>query len=97
MAFAGELGLEVDLAAVPVADAGDAALLFSESGGRFLVGVAPEQRRQFESALEGHTFACIGTVTARPRLVVKGLAGSTVVDRPLAELKQAWKERLHGV
>jgi phosphoribosylformylglycinamidine synthase len=95
--FAGELGLEVDLAAVPGDASSEAALLFSESNGRLLASVAPEDRRQFEAEMKGHSFGCIGTVSEQQRLRIRSRSGEPIVDRPLAELKQAWKERLHGL
>jgi phosphoribosylformylglycinamidine synthase len=96
-AFAGELGLEVDLAAVPGDARSDASLLFSESSGRFIVTVDPRLREGFEAALGGRIFARIGTVTAERRVRIRGREGSVIVDRDLAELKQAWKERLGGL
>ncbi|UCF98680.1 MAG: hypothetical protein JSV89_03870 [Spirochaetaceae bacterium] len=100
-AFAAELGLEVDLAAVRAGDSvkglRDAALLFSESNGRFLVTIAPGKRREFEAILKGHSYACIGAVLEEQRLRVRGRSGALIVDRGLSDLKRAWKERLHGL
>jgi phosphoribosylformylglycinamidine (FGAM) synthase-like enzyme len=100
-AFAAELGLEVDLAAVPAGNSdkglGDAALLFSESNGRFLVTVAPGKRREFEAILDGRPHACIGSVLEEQRLRVRGCSGALIVDRVLPDLKLIWKERLHGL
>ena len=45
VAFAGELGMEIDLRKVPAEDCyRDDYLLFSESGSRFVVTVAPALR-----------------------------------------------------
>ena len=96
-AFAGELGLEVDLAAVPGSAATDTSLLFSESNGRFLVTVAPEARGAFEAALGGQSCARIGTVTEAQRMRIRGREGTMIVNRALPALKQAWKERLRGL
>jgi phosphoribosylformylglycinamidine (FGAM) synthase-like enzyme len=96
-AFAGELGLEVDLAAFPGDAATDAALLFSESSCRFLVTVAPQARGAFEQALSGSSCACIGTVTEEKRIRIRGLDGRLIVDRALPVLKAAWKEGLRGL
>jgi phosphoribosylformylglycinamidine synthase len=96
-AFAGELGLEIDLAALP-GDAGtDAALLFSESNGRFLVTVAPQARQAFEQALHGQGCARIGRVAEDEQIRIRGRDGRWIVERSLPALKRAWKERLHGL
>ena len=96
-AFAGELGLEADLALVPGDAATDASLLFSESNGRFVVTVSPEKQQAFEASLAGHCFARIGTVTEEQRVRIRGRAGAVIVDRDLPALKASWKERLHGL
>jgi phosphoribosylformylglycinamidine synthase len=70
MALAGRLGLDLDLASVPVAPEVDHPLvaLFSESNGRWLVEVAPEQAPVFEETLRGCSLARCGRVTAEPWL-----------------------------
>ncbi len=96
-AFAGELGLVVDLAEVPGDARTDVSLLFSESNGRFLVTVAPEAGRAFQAALSGHSVARIGTVTQAQQIRIRGGDGRLIVDRALPPLKAAWKERLRGI
>jgi len=65
MARAGRLGVRLDLSCVPRdpdvtrADV----ILFSESNGRFLVEVRPEDAAGFEAALAGCPFASVGEVT----------------------------------
>lgn len=96
-AFAGELGLEVDLAGVPGDASCDMALLYAESNSRFLVSVAPNKRGDFEESLRGHSCTCIGAVREQQRLRIRGRSGAVIVDRPLPALKQAWKETLNGL
>ena len=96
-AFAGELGLEVDLAGVPGDASGDVALLYAESNSRFLVSVAPNKRGDFEESFRGHSCTCIGAVLEQQRLRIRGRSGAVIVDRPLPALKQAWKETLNGL
>ncbi len=91
MAFAGELGIELDLTAVPFdGNASDAAILFSESNTRFLVEVLPENEAAFQAALEGVACAKIGSVNDGVKMTVKGLTGAAVIDANLADLKNAW-------
>ena len=96
MAFAGELGIELDLK--PLADrtgiAQDAVLLFSESNSRFLVEVSPQNWSQFAAHFEGLPLTQLGKVTGNSNVKVRGIAGSTVLDSPWADLKQRWKSPL---
>ena len=101
VAFGGELGLEVDLGAVPAeVELLDAELLFSESNSRFIATVAPEQAEAFERRFKAAgdlPCACIGVeVIEEPRLVVRGHNGDgeAVINADLFELKKAWKELL---
>jgi phosphoribosylformylglycinamidine synthase len=93
MALAGRLGLSLDLRPLPrTPDVdGDAVALFSESGGRFLVAVAPKQAPAFEKALRGHPVARLGQVTAEQDLTITGFRGDTVVEAPIADLVRAWQ------
>jgi phosphoribosylformylglycinamidine synthase len=96
MAFAGGLGMELDLGAVQsscsIAD--PAVLLFSESNTRFLVEVPPGQAKEFEAEFAGVPLVRLGSVTQGSRLVVRDRLQSTVIDASLAELKHAWKAPL---
>jgi phosphoribosylformylglycinamidine synthase len=94
-AFAGGLGMEIDLAAVP-ADGllRDDELLFSESASRFVVTVSPEKAAAFEAQMAGTGFARIGTVTAERVLKIRGTAGQRLVEEELAALKAAWQAPL---
>jgi len=97
MALAGRLGADVDLARVPVSqeteppDLTDDTLLFAESLGRFVVEVTPAAADAFCAALAGRApVACIGEVTAGPRLVWRRDA-QTVAALDLDALLRAWK------
>jgi phosphoribosylformylglycinamidine synthase II len=96
MAFAGGLGMEVDLKKVPLGEAmtHDDFILFSESNTRFLVEVAPEKKKEFEKALVGIAYGEIGRATDGHRLRVTGLKGNTVVSADTGELKEAWQKPL---
>jgi phosphoribosylformylglycinamidine synthase len=96
-AFAGELGLEVDLAKAPGDVSSDVGLLYSESNCRFLVSVAPNKRGDFEQSMKGQSCSCIGIVLEQQRLRIRGRSGAVIVDRPLPALKRAWKETSNGL
>jgi len=90
MALAGGLGAEIALDRLPELPAD--ALLFSESNGRYLVEVAPEQAAAFEALLAGLPCARLGRVTAAAELVVK--QGATLFALPVAQLERAWRGHL---
>jgi phosphoribosylformylglycinamidine synthase II len=97
-AFAGGLGLSIDLGRVLFSgvpcDRRDDILLFSESASRHLVTVRPEDRELFEEVMTGNCFSSIGVVTDDKTLTVTGLAGSTVLRGDIYELKEAWQRPL---
>jgi len=94
MAFAGELGLDVDLAQAPTeGELPDAALLFAESPSRLLVEVEPVQARAFEALLADLPWARVGRVTPTPELRLRRVE-RPLVQLPLARLKAAWQGTL---
>ncbi len=96
MAFAGGLGMTVDLKKVPLGEPIDRNdfVLFSESNSRFLVEVAPENKAEFEKAMSGVDFAEIGRVTDDDKLEVYGLKGNVVLSADITDLKEAWQKPL---
>jgi phosphoribosylformylglycinamidine synthase len=96
MAFAGGLGLAIDLARVPCASdaAEDTVRLFSESNTRFLCEVTPDKAADFESAMAGMPLGRIGQVNQSGRLQIAGNAGERRIDASIAELKEAWQKPL---
>jgi phosphoribosylformylglycinamidine synthase II len=93
MAFAGRLGLEIDLSGFPrTAEVkSDDVALFSESCARFLVEVASENADAFEKTLAGQPVAQIGQVTDDGALRVRGLAGNIVIECSIQDLLRAWQ------
>lgn len=94
MAFAGELGAEIDLTQMRNAsfiDASDA--LFSESNSRLLVEVSPTQAKEFESGMSGVTWYRIGSVTSGACIKIQ-CDGTEVVNVPWQELRDAWRSPL---
>lgn len=95
MAFAGGLGVELDLSKMAhVVDfQTPAALLFSESTTRFLVEVEPHNATAFEARFKGLPLSQIGSVVDSGR--VKFTNGNeTVIDVACSELKAAWQKPL---
>jgi phosphoribosylformylglycinamidine synthase len=93
MAFAGNLGLRIDLAGVDGVSRDDQAL-FSETPSRFLVEVRPADAGRLAALLDGVPAVRLGEVTPERRLVVVGRRGRPVIDEPVAALKEAWQAPL---
>ena len=95
MAFAGGLGIELDLSNVThaVECTTSAALLFSESATRFLVEVEPQNAAAFEAGFEGLPLSRIGSVTDSGRVRVTS-GKNVVIDLGCTELKAAWQKPL---
>jgi phosphoribosylformylglycinamidine synthase len=96
MAFAGGLGLDLDLKSLAAQSgiSSDAVLLFSESNTRFLVEVPPEQWARFAAQFAGLPLVELGRVTTGPNLTIRGTSGDVVVHTDWNELKQEWKAPL---
>ncbi len=92
MAFAGQTGLLLDLAAVPADGAvPTAALLFAESAGRFLVEVPLPHYDAFLRIVKDCPFGELGRVTDTRRVVI--LEGTkAVIDVSIEEALAAWKK-----
>jgi phosphoribosylformylglycinamidine synthase subunit PurSL len=96
MAFAGDLGIDLNLAPLRKAAGIDdpATLLFSESNTRFLIEVPPSHRDQFEERFKHLPAVPLGRVTGDGRLRVSDDGDRPFIDRSLSDLKQAWKSPL---
>lgn len=91
-AFAGGLGIRLEIGKVPVAgNLDDAKILFSESNSRFVVTVNPQKAQAFEATLAGLPFARVGEVTADNRFVAIGKDGKPAIDIDIDKLKEAWQ------
>jgi phosphoribosylformylglycinamidine synthase len=93
-AFAGNLGMDLDLGLVPAEkDLRDDYILFSESAGRFIITIDPEKKGEIDKIFKGTDFACIGKVTGENgSLVIRGTRGNTIISVPVKRLKDSWKK-----
>jgi phosphoribosylformylglycinamidine synthase len=96
MAFAGGLGLQLDLRRVPGKDlVRNDFVLFSESNSRFLIEVAEGDKEDFEVLMHGKGCIQIGVVTKEPKFVVYGLDGKVIIDVSVEALRRSWKQTLN--
>ncbi|HPQ43316.1 MAG TPA: AIR synthase-related protein [Syntrophales bacterium] len=95
VAFAGGVGMSVDLALAPRDGiTRNDYLLFSESQSRFVVTVSPEAQGDFENTMTGCSFACIGTVQSDGVFRVNGIDGNPIINETIVSLKEAWQQTL---
>ena len=81
MAFAGRLGMTLDLAGIPCEEGlRDDEKLFAESNTRFIVEVRKGRERQFENALAGIPCGKLGEVVEGTRFVVLGSNRKPVIS-----------------
>ncbi|MFM8398193.1 MAG: AIR synthase-related protein, partial [Pirellula sp.] len=94
MAFAGELGLDVDLSKYRASNFVDASVaLFSESNSRLLIEVPESQCKAFESQMSGLPVERIATVTQSPKVRV-ACDGQVLIDIDWNELRDVWRSPL---
>ncbi len=95
-AFAGGLGMAVNLALVPSSGIDrDDALLFSESQSRFVVTIPPAAKESFEEFMKGTAFSHVGTVLAEGLLTIDGIRGTRIVEEDINTLKETWQKPLN--
>jgi phosphoribosylformylglycinamidine synthase len=88
MAFAGELGVRLDLAMLPTADRdiSAAAACFAETPSRYLLEIARNDLDAVDAALRGVPYAIVGEFDDSQRFVVSGAD----VDLRIDALRSAW-------
>jgi phosphoribosylformylglycinamidine synthase len=89
--------MEVEVSAVPIGVArgglNNETLLFSESAGRFIVTLAPENKTVFEKLFKGLPASCIGRVTDQhDHLKITGLEKTSIIDLSITELETAFQK-----
>ena len=94
-AFAGGLGMSIDIALIPSSGIDrDDALLFSESQSRFVVTISPDVKESFEEMMKGIPMGQVGTVIAEGLLKINGIKGNRIIEEDICELKAAWQKPL---
>jgi len=98
VAFAGELGMAIDLGVISKPFFRDPAiLLFSESNSRYVATVPRDKQKAFEKAMSNAPWALLGATTPEPRLRIRDLRYDLVIDADVLELKAKWKATFDGI
>ncbi len=96
MGFSMKAGVEIDLDAVSFSGANDtvATRLFSEGTSRILMEIEPAHLDEVRAQFEGCAFAVIGATDAGHRDFRVRSRGDDLINLPLSELKDLWKNGL---
>jgi len=94
-AFAGGLGMSINLSRVPCNRIDrDDTLLFSESQSRFVVTISPAAKEPFEEIMKSIPMGEVGTVRVEGVLEVTGMKGNNIIREHINDLKAAWQKPL---
>jgi phosphoribosylformylglycinamidine synthase len=96
MAFAGGLGIEANLRALPKSKdcTRTDTQLFSESNSRYVVEIEPDKYDAFAKTMLNLPFGQIGKVTQEKKLLIKNEDGKVAIESDLDSLKQTWQKPL---
>lgn len=92
MSIGGMLGIDIDLGKAPGKTDFGAETLFSESTGRILLTINPENKSQFEKLMKGIKFAQIGKITGDQKLKISG-AGAEEIKLDLKDVLKIYRRR----
>ncbi len=90
MGMAGMLGIDANLEKIPGSTKKSYALLFSESQGRIIVSIAPENATKFEKLFSGLPFKKIGTVTKGKSISI-AVGKKNFANLPLGKALEAYR------
>lgn len=95
-ALGGKLGIEISLKNIPGEVSRDDFALFSESQGRIVVTVAPENKKDFEQIMRGNSFALIGKVTTDNTFNIEGVKAEGIVETDVETLLRYYRKTFTG-
>lgn len=95
-AMGGLLGVNISLDGLPGETSRDDFTLFSESQGRILCSVNPENRDAFEKMMKGNSFKQIGDVTDKQLILIKGRGGLQIVNCTVNEALNHYRKTFAG-
>jgi phosphoribosylformylglycinamidine synthase subunit PurSL len=87
--IAGILGAKVDLTKILGSAKASYTKLFSESQGRILVSIAPQNRKKFEALIKGSAIVNIGTVGSNNIIIDD--SGKNLINLKISEALEAYK------
>ncbi len=96
MCFAGNLGMTIDLSAVPTSDdvTKSEQILFSESTSRYIIEIKPDNFDKIAKLFSDIRFGEIGKVTDAPQLEIKDTNKKIAISASCDTLKESWQKPL---
>ncbi|HUQ84821.1 MAG TPA: phosphoribosylformylglycinamidine synthase subunit PurL [Candidatus Limnocylindrales bacterium] len=91
-AIGGGLGINISLKEITGNVSRDDFALYSESQGRMLVTIEPNNKINFEKAMNGNKFKLIGKITKEQIIRVNGLEGNEVLNVRLEDAAKAYRK-----
>jgi phosphoribosylformylglycinamidine synthase len=89
-AIAGQLGMDVELEKVPSYCTRDDSTLYSESQGRLVITVSPENKERFEKVMGQNMYAMVGKVRGDNQFRITQ-KGKNVVDTTIGKMTESYK------
>ncbi len=98
MVISSEFGIDIDLKKIPVNDERGSMrndrILFSESPGRFIITIAPENKENFEKLFKGLPCSLAGKISdIHKNLSIIGCDGKTLIDIAIDKLENAFTKK----
>jgi len=90
-ALGGMLGIEMFLKKLPGKFERDDLVLFSESQGRILITINPQNKTRFEKTMRGVAFAQIGKITQEKQIKIYGIKKNLIVNVGLNKALKAYQ------
>ncbi|MBU0591379.1 phosphoribosylformylglycinamidine synthase [Candidatus Micrarchaeota archaeon] len=95
-AIGGMLGIGIELSKLSGTWTREDFALYSETQGRIVVTIAPENKNAFEKIMHGNALANIGKVTKSSTFAVKGKDGKTIINTNISDLMKSYKSTFGG-
>ena len=94
-AMAGKLGIEISIRNIAGEENKYNDILFSESQGRILITISPENKERFEEIMQGNVYTKIGEVKG-DSLLITGASHETSIDTKVSDLLESYKSTFRG-
>ncbi|MBI2029138.1 phosphoribosylformylglycinamidine synthase [Candidatus Gottesmanbacteria bacterium] len=95
-AMSGNLGMDISLGKLPGKFTRDEFALFSESQGRTIATVAPQNKKMFEKLFKGLSIALIGKVTSNKNIIIN-VGKKKIVDLSLQTALKSYKSNFKNL
>lgn len=87
----GKLGMHISLAGLPGTWTHENYALYSESAGRIIVTIDPENKLKFEKTMQDNAFSYVGMVTNTEKLIIMDRSNNDIVNANLESIAHNYK------